>query len=152
MQCDIMDAKMGFVGTPAKISPDFLRNLAEAEIIPIIAPIGFGPKGETLNVNGDTAAGAIAAALKADRLLLLTDVAGVMDANGTVLTDLTADQIRDLTKDGTISGGMIPKVECCINALEGGVGKTHIIDGRVRHAVLLEIFTQAGVGTEVVLK
>ena len=147
MQCDIMDAKMGFVGTPAKISPDFLRNLAEAEIIPIIAPIGFGPKGETLNVNGDTAAGAIAAALKADRLLLLTDVAGVMDANGTVLTDLTADQIRDLTKDGTISGGMIPKTQTALLALEGGVRAAAILDGRAPNACLLELFTEHGAGS-----
>ena len=147
MQCEFIDPELGFVGNPTKVSPDFLRNLADAEIIPIIAPIGFGKNGETFNVNGDTAAGAIAAALRADRLLLLTDVAGVKDANGNVLTDLTADQIRELTKDGTISGGMIPKTETALSALKGGVRAAAILDGRARNACLLELFTEHGAGS-----
>jgi len=147
MQCDFMDPGMGFVGAPTKISPDFLRNLADAEIIPIIAPIGFGKNGETFNVNGDTAAGAIAAALQADRLLLLTDVAGVKDAAGTVLTELTAKRIRALTKAGTISGGMIPKTETALKALAGGVRAVAILDGRAPNACLLELFTEHGAGS-----
>ncbi|MEE9428500.1 MAG: acetylglutamate kinase [Paracoccaceae bacterium] len=147
MQCEIIDENMGFVGNPTKVSPEFLRNLADAGIIPIIAPIGFSVNGETLNVNGDTAAGAIAAALKADRLLLLTDVSGVMDSDGTVLTDLSAEQIRELTKNGTIAGGMIPKTETALRALKGGVRAAAILDGRAPNACLLELFTEHGAGS-----
>lgn len=147
MMCDYADPNMGFVGAPTKISPDFLRNLADAGIIPIIAPIGFGKNGETFNVNGDTAAGAIAASLNADRLLLLTDVAGVKDAGGTVQTDLTTEQIRQMTKDGVIAGGMIPKTETALAALNGGVRAVVILDGRAPNACLLELFTEHGAGS-----
>ncbi len=127
--------------------PEFLRSLAAAEIIPIIAPIGVGRNGETFNVNGDTAAGAIAAALKADRLLLLTDVAGVKKAEGEVLTALSADQIRQMTADGVIAGGMIPKTETALDALEGGVRAVVILDGRAPNACLLELYTEHGAGS-----
>jgi acetylglutamate kinase len=138
---------LGFVGDPAEIDADVLHRLAGAGFIPVIAPIGFGRGGETYNINADTAAGAIAAATKATRLLLLTDVAGVLDKDGNLLTDLTTSQVKSLMKDGTISGGMIPKLETCVEALEDGVEAAVILDGRVPHALLLEIFTARGVGT-----
>ncbi len=147
MECDFEDPDLGFVGKPTKVSPDFLRNLADAEIIPVIAPVGAGQNGETFNVNGDTAAGAIASALKADRLLLLTDVAGVKDQNGEVITDLVADQVRQLTKDGVIDGGMIPKTLTALAALDGGVRAVVILDGRELNACLLELFTEQGAGS-----
>jgi acetylglutamate kinase len=138
---------LGFVGDPAEIDADVLNRLAAAGFIPVIAPIAFGRGGETYNVNADTAAGAIAAATKATRLLLLTDVVGVLDKDGNLLTDLTISQVKSLMKDGTISGGMIPKLETCVEALEDGVEAAVILDGRVPHALLLEIFTARGVGT-----
>jgi acetylglutamate kinase len=138
---------LGFVGDPAEIDADVLNRLAAAGFVPVIAPIGFGRGGETYNINADTAAGAIAAAMKATRLLLLTDVAGVLDKDGNLLTDLTVSQVKSLMKDGTISGGMIPKLETCVEALEDGVEAAVILDGRVPHALLLEIFTARGVGT-----
>lgn len=147
MICKAADPDLGFVGRPDEVSPEFLRSLAAAEIIPIIAPIGFGRGGETFNVNGDTAAGAIASALKADRLLLLTDVAGVKDSQGDVLTALHADQIRDLIRDGVIAGGMIPKTETALDALNGGVRAVVILDGRAPNACLLELFTEHGAGS-----
>ena len=113
----------------------------------MVAPIGAGRHGETFNVNGDTAAGAIAAAMKADRLLLLTDVAGVKDAGGAVLTALSAADVRELTAEGVISGGMIPKTQTALDAIEGGVRAVVILDGRAPHAVLLELFTSHGAGT-----
>jgi acetylglutamate kinase len=147
MVCDYLDKKLGFVGAPTDVNPDILRNLAKDEMIPVIAPIGVGKDGETFNMNGDTAAGAIAAALKADRLLLLTDVSGVKDAAGEVLTALTAEQIRELTKDGVIAGGMIPKTETALAALDGGVRAVVILDGRAPNACLLELFTEHGAGS-----
>jgi acetylglutamate kinase len=147
MICDQTDPDLGFVGTPAEMDVTVLRKLAEAEIIPVIAPIGMGRKGETYNVNGDTAAGAVAAALKADRLLLLTDVEGVKDASGTVMTDLTSQQIIDLTAEGVISGGMIPKTETALHAIDGGVRAVVILDGRAPNACLLELFTEHGAGS-----
>ncbi len=147
MVCEIEDPDLGFVGKPTKISPDFLRNLADAEIIPVIAPVAAGQNGETFNVNGDTAAGAIASALKADRLLLLTDVAGVNDQNGDVMTDLVADQVRQLTQENVITGGMIPKTETALAALDGGVRAVVILDGRELNACLLELFTEQGAGS-----
>ena len=147
MVCDQTDPALGFVGTPSDMNPDFLRSLTENEHIPVIAPIGAGRNGETFNVNGDTAAGAIAASLKADRLLLLTDVVGVKDAEGQVVTELTPDQIRNLTSEGVINGGMIPKTETALSAIEGGVRAVVILDGRAKNACLLELFTEQGAGS-----
>ena len=147
MVCDQTDPDLGFVGTPAEMNPEFLRGLARDNVIPVIAPLGTGRSGETLNVNGDTAAGAIAASLKADRLLLLTDVAGVKDGSGEVVTELTAAQIRSLTADGTIAGGMIPKTETALDAIEGGVRAVVILDGRAPNACLLELYTDHGAGS-----
>ncbi len=147
MICDQTDAKLGFVGTPAKMDPTLLHTLFENDMIPVIAPLGGGRNGETFNVNGDTAAGAIAAALRADRLLLLTDVSGVKNADGEVLTELKAHQIRDLIANGVIAGGMIPKTETALTAIEGGVRAVVILDGRAPNAVLLELFTEHGAGS-----
>ena len=147
MVCDPADPKLGFVGTPVTFSPEFLRSQHAAGMIPVIAPIGAGRAGETFNVNGDTAAGAIAASLDADRLLLLTDVAGVKNAAGEVVTELSADQIVTMTADGTIAGGMIPKTETALAALKGGVRAVVILDGRAPNACLLELFTDHGAGS-----
>jgi acetylglutamate kinase len=147
MICDYADPALGFVGQPTEVNPAVLRELAAAGIIPVIAPIGAGKNGETFNVNGDTAAGAIAAALKADRLLLLTDVAGVKGADDQVLTALSAYQVRQMITDGTITGGMIPKTETALAALAGGVRAVVIIDGRAPNACLLELFTEHGAGS-----
>lgn len=147
MICDQDAPELGLVGTPAQIDTNILSTLFAANTIPVIAPLGAGRNGETLNVNGDTVAGAIAAALKADRLLLLTDVAGVMDATKTVLTDLTSDDVIAMTTSGVISGGMIPKTQTCLDALAGGVRAAVILDGRAPNACLLELFTDHGAGT-----
>ncbi|MGB0959008.1 MAG: acetylglutamate kinase [Halocynthiibacter sp.] len=147
MICDQDRPELGFVGTPADMNADVLSTLFAADTIPVIAPIGAGRNGETLNVNGDTAAGAIAAALKADRLLLLTDVSGVKNAAGDVVTELTASQIRTMTKDGTIAGGMIPKTQTALDAISGGVRAVVIQDGRAPNACLLELYTDHGVGS-----
>jgi len=147
MICEAADPELGFVGEPVEIDPSVINNLFEDDMIPVIAPIGMGRNGETYNVNGDTAAGAIAAALKADRLLLLTDVAGVRNADGDLVTQLSAAEIEEMTADGTISGGMMPKIGAALDAVKGGVNSCHIIDGRVEHALLLEILTDQGVGT-----
>ncbi len=138
---------LGFVGEPTRVNPHVLETFEESDIIPVIAPIGVGAKGETYNINADTAAGAIAAAAGATRLLMLTDVPGVMDKSGNVIKELSADEVRRLIADGTIHGGMIPKVETCLQAVENDVDAAVIIDGTVPHALLLEIFTDAGVGT-----
>jgi len=138
---------LGFVGEPVAVNPEILSVFAESEFIPIIAPIGLGENGETYNINADTAAGAVAGALGASRLFLLTDVAGVFDKSKNLLSDITIDQAAILTSDGTISGGMIPKIETCMSAVEAGVGGAVILDGRVPHALLLEIFTDGGAGT-----
>lgn len=147
MLCTQTDPALGLVGTPSNIDPSVLKTLFDNDLIPVIAPLGAGEKGQTYNVNGDTAAGAIAAALKADRLLLLTDVAGVKDANGNVLTELTAAQIRQMTQDCVIAGGMIPKTETALAALNGGVRAVVILDGRAQNACLLELFTEHGAGS-----
>ena len=141
------DPELGFVGTPSEIDARLLHSLFRDEMIPVIAPIGTGANDETFNINGDTCAGAIASALKADRLLLLTDVAGVKDASGEVVTALTAAQVRAMTEDGTIAGGMIPKTETALEALEAGTRAVVILDGRVANAVLLELFTSHGAGS-----
>jgi len=138
---------LGFVGDPVTINAQALRALEVAGIVPVIAPLGFGEAGETYNINADTAAGAIAAAVKAARLLMLTDVAGVLDKSGALLDDLSVHQVHALMADGTISGGMIPKLETCVDAVNQGVEAAVILDGRVPHALLLEIFTAGGAGT-----
>ncbi len=138
---------LGFVGEPTSISPHLLELFQESDLIPVIAPIGAGPKGETFNINADTAAGAIAGATGATRFLLLTDVAGVLDADGRLIPKLSVKKAGELIKEGAISGGMIPKVETCLKAVEAGVEAAVIIDGRVPHALLLELFTEHGAGT-----
>jgi acetylglutamate kinase len=148
MVAEVDDPELGFVGRPVEMNVQVLRDLYGAGIIPVVAPVAPGMDFlETFNVNGDTAAGAIAGALKADRLLLLTDVAGVKDANGEVLTQLNPDQIRDMIADGTIAGGMIPKVETALKAIEDGVRDVVILDGRLPNASLLELFTEHGAGS-----
>ena len=143
---------IGMVGEIVGINPTVINSLDENKFIPVIAPVGAGDEGETYNINADLVAGQIAEALGAEKLILLTDVEGVKDKKGELLSTLKINQARKLIQEGVVAEGMIPKVECCIEALKGGVGKTHIIDGRVKHAVLLEIFTKEGVGTEVVRK
>lgn len=138
---------LGFVGEPAEINPEVLELFHETEVIPVVAPVGIGPAGETYNINADTAAGAIASATGASRLLMLTDVIGVLDASKNLIPEMTAAQARALIADGTIAGGMIPKVETCLEAVEQGVDAAVILDGRVPHAILLELFTPHGVGT-----
>ncbi|MFA3920437.1 acetylglutamate kinase [Ruegeria hyattellae] len=147
MQCEQTDASLGYVGTPSKMNPKLLSDLFANDVIPVIAPLGAGPEGETFNVNGDTAAGAVASALRADRLLLLTDVSGVKNAAGEVVTELKAGQIREMTREGTIAGGMIPKTETALDALHHGVRAVVILDGRAPNAVLLELFTEHGAGS-----
>ena len=138
---------LGFVGEPEQINPEILETILKSDIIPVVAPIGVCKTGETYNINADTAAGAIAGAMKAKRLLLLTDVRGVLDKSGNLMTRLSVETVNRLMKDGTISGGMIPKLETCIEAIEGGVEAVVILDGRVPHAVLIELFTEHGAGT-----
>jgi len=138
---------LGFVGEPTEINPEILYLLNESKIIPVIAPIGVGEKGETFNINADTVAGRIAAALKASRLLMLTDVEGVMNESGKIMDEMKTNTAKKLITNGTISGGMIPKVETCLKAVEEGVEGAVIIDGRVSHSILLELFTSKGAGT-----
>ena len=138
---------LGFVGEPAKVDPVLIDTAVAAGMIPVIAPIGAGEDGHTYNINADTMAGAIAAALGAARLFLLTDVAGVLGKDGTLLTDLTPTDIARLRADGTITGGMIPKLETCVHAVEAGCEAAVVLDGRVPHAMLLEFFTASGAGT-----
>lgn len=140
---------LGFVGDPETVNPDILVVFEESNIIPVIAPVGVGPKGETYNINADTAAGAIASALAARKLLMLTDVAGVLDKNKKLINKLTLADAKRLIKDGTISGGMIPKIETCMEAVENHTDAAHILDGRLPHVLLLEIFTEHGTGTMV---
>jgi len=138
---------LGFVGYPKTVNAEFLKFFKGTNVIPVIAPIGLGEDGETYNINADTMAGALASAVQAARLLLLTDVVGVLDKNNNLLSELTEEQTQALIEDGTIHGGMIPKVDTCIHAVENGVGGAVIIDGRVEHALLLELFTEHGVGS-----
>ena len=147
MICEQTNPELGFVGTPVECNVGFLHGLQGTKTIPVIAPIGTGRNGETYNVNGDTAAGAIAAALQADRLLLLTDVAGVKGADDNVITEITPDAIRSLTAEGVIRGGMIPKTQTALDAVEAGVRAAIILDGRAPHACLLELYTEHGAGT-----
>lgn len=138
---------IGFVGKPVDVNPGVLETFLTTDFIPVVAPVGAGRDGETFNINGDTAAGAVAGALKAKRLLLLTDIEGVKDSAGQVLADLTKVDVERLIVAGVISGGMIPKTQTALDAIEQGVGATVILDGRKPHAVLLELFTNHGAGT-----
>lgn len=140
----------GRVGTIVEVRAHALREILAADGIPVVAPIGRDATGRPLNVNADTAAGAIAAALGAEKFVLLTDTPGVCRADGSVITSLTGGEIARLREAGVIAGGMIPKVECALEAVAAGVPKCHVVDGRVRHAILLEIFTDQGIGTEIV--
>ena len=142
--------KLGFVGDPKKIDTKILNNLFKQKIIPVIAPMGMDNKGQVYNVNADTAAGTIANQIKAERLLLMTDVPGVNDKNGNLISQLSTKQALDLIDDGTITGGMIPKIKTCISAIESGVNGVVIIDGRKSHAVLFELFSNLGAGTLIV--
>ncbi len=141
------DVDIGFVGDPVEVNPEIIEVLAKSDLIPVVAPVGISREGQTLNINADTFASALAARLKAKRLLLLTDVAGVLDKDKVLIEDLTVEAARAMIRDGTITGGMIPKVEGCIEVVEAGVEAVVIIDGRVPHCVLLELFTEHGVGT-----
>jgi acetylglutamate kinase len=144
--------ELGRVGEVTAVDPGPIRAVTEAGFIPVIAPIGVDAHGVTHNVNADEAAGAIARALQAEKLILLTDVEGVKDAGGRLIGQLSEPEVKKLIEEGTIAGGMIPKVECCLDALRGGVARAHIVDGRILHAILLEIFTDGGVGTLLTLR
>ncbi|OYW62093.1 MAG: acetylglutamate kinase [Rhodobacterales bacterium 32-66-7] len=150
MVCEADDPDLGYVGRPVEMNVQVLRDLYTAGIIPVVAPVATGMKdNETFNVNGDTAAGAIAGALQADRLLLLTDVPGVKNADGQVMTQITPEEIRQMTADGVISGGMIPKTETALLAIEQGTRAVTILDGRIPNACLLELFTDHGAGSQI---
>ena len=142
---------IGLVGKVKEVNAELIVSLAQNGFIPVIAPTGMGEKGETYNINADIVAGEVAAALKAEKLLLLTDVAGVLDNDKQLIHTMTNQDALNLIGDGTVEGGMFPKVKCCLKALRGGVRKAHIIDGRLKHAILLEVFTDRGIGTEIVL-
>ena len=138
------------VGEVTGVDTHILSVLVESNFIPVIAPVGAGKEGESYNINADTVAGQIARSLKARKLIMLTDTLGVLDGNGNLISTLTREESLQMIQEGTIRGGMIPKVTCCLDALEGGVRKAHVIDGRQEHALLLEIFTKGGVGTEII--
>ncbi|MCD6188136.1 MAG: acetylglutamate kinase [Desulfuromusa sp.] len=140
---------IGMVGEVELVDPTIIRSLKENNFIPVIAPIGGGLNGETYNINADLVAGRIAGALKAEKLILLTDVEGVKDKQGKLISTIDIQRVPDLINNGTISGGMIPKVNCCVDAVEEGVTRAHIVDGRMEHACLLEMFTDKGIGTVV---
>jgi acetylglutamate kinase len=144
---EMREVDLGFVGEPERIDPKILRLLIGADIVPVVAPVGVGADGQTYNINADTVAGAIAGALEAERMLMLTDVRGVLGPDGKLIPEMTVAEVKRGIADGWISGGMIPKVETCIYAVERGVKGAVILDGRVKHAVLLELFTDAGAGT-----
>jgi len=141
---------MGMVGEIISIDSRVLINLMESQFIPVIAPVGAGENGETYNINADLVAGHIASSIKARKLILLSDTEGVLDRDGELISTLKIKETRKLIEDGTIKGGMIPKVDCCLEALKGGVKKAHIIDGRKEHVILLEMFTKGGIGTEII--
>jgi acetylglutamate kinase len=141
---------IGLVGEVIAVNTALIRSLQQEHFIPVIAPVGVGEAGETYNINADTVAGAVAKAMKAAKLILLTDVAGVLDENQKLVSSLDRDRALAMMDEGTITGGMLPKINCCLDAVASGVGKAHILDGRLLHAVLLEIFTDSGIGTEIV--
>ena len=138
---------LGYVGEPERVNPEVLRTFIKSNLIPVIAPVGAGKRGETFNINADTVAGAVAGAMQAERLVLLTDVEGVLDQEGKLISHLCVREARALIANGTISGGMIPKIETAIDAVESGVNAAVILDGRIPHVLLLELFTQHGAGT-----
>ena len=140
---------IGFVGNVIKVNQELIQTLEQGKFLPVIAPVGVGVNGESYNINADLVAGKVAGALKAEKLMLLTDVSGVKGKDDKLISSISLAEVSGLIDDGTISGGMIPKVECCVDALNEGAKKSHIVDGRVKHAVLLEIFTDGGVGTEI---
>ena len=142
---------IGLVGKVKTVNAGLIVSLAQNGFIPVIAPTGMGENGETYNINADIVAGEVAAALKAEKLLLLTDVAGVLDAEKNLINTMTDQEALDLIDRGIVEGGMFPKVKCCLKALRGGVKKAHIVDGRLKHAILLEVFTDMGIGTEIVV-
>jgi acetylglutamate kinase len=144
------DGDLGFVGEPAEVNIGVLKSFEESNIIPVVAPIGAGPNGETLNINADTAAGAIASAMLAAKLIMLTDVAGVLDDSGELISSLNVAQTGDLLDGGAVKGGMIPKLKTCLQALQDQTDAAHILDGRIPHSLLLEIFTAHGTGTMIV--
>ncbi len=139
--------ELGFVGEPTHVNPAIMREFAKSDFIPVIAPIGIGEDGETYNINADTAAGAVAAAIGAQKLIMLSDIPGVLAKDGELLSELSLGEVDLLMQDGTISGGMIPKLETCVSALNNGVKRAHILDGRIPHVMLVEIFTETGAGT-----
>ncbi|MEW6347668.1 MAG: acetylglutamate kinase [Thermodesulfobacteriota bacterium] len=145
-----IDVDLGLVGEVERIDPAIIASIEERGFVPVIAPVGAGPRERAYNINADTAAGALAAALGAEKFVLLTDVPGILDAAGQLISSLLEDEAEDLVRNGVASGGMIPKITCCLNALLGGVPKAHIIDGRVPHALLLELLTDQGIGTQIV--
>jgi len=140
---------VGLVGEVQRVDVEILEILEKSNLIPVIAPVGVGSHGETYNINADLVAGHVAAALKAEKLILMTDVPGVLDGSGALIPTITVAEAADLLQDEVLKGGMIPKVQCAIDALQAGVGKVHIVDGRTPHAVLLELFTDSGIGTEI---
>jgi acetylglutamate kinase len=142
---------IGLVGKVKEINSQLIISLAQNNFIPVIAPTGIGDNGETYNINADVVAGEVAAALQAEKLLLLTDVAGVLGKDKKLINTMTNKEALKLIDNGTVEGGMFPKIKCCMKALKGGVRKAHIIDGRLKHAILLEMFTDKGIGTEIVL-
>ena len=142
---------IGLVGKVKSINSSLIISLTQDNFIPVIAPTGIGDKGETYNINADVVAGEIAAALHAEKLLLLTDVPGVLDKDKKLINTMTNDEALKLIDEGVVEGGMFPKIKCCLKALKAGVKKTHVVDGRLKHAVLLEVFTDKGIGTEIVL-
>jgi acetylglutamate kinase len=141
---------IGMVGEVTSVNNDILVSLLESQFIPVISPVGAGKKGETYNINADLVAGSIASSLKARKLILLTDTEGVLDKEGNLISTIRMGEVEGLIQEGTVKGGMIPKLNCCVQALGKGVKKAHILDGRKEHALLLEIFTNVGVGTEIV--
>jgi acetylglutamate kinase len=143
---------LGMVGDVKAVHPEIIETLEASRFIPIIAPVGVGEQGETYNINADLVAGSVAGALKASKLILLTDVPGVLDGDGSLISSMDVERTEDLIRTGVIKGGMLPKIRCALDALSAGVEKAHIIDGRVEHAVLLEIFMDTGIGTEIVRK
>jgi len=140
---------LGFVGEVDHINPEIIRSLDAGRYIPVVAPIGVGPRGSTYNINADLVAASLAVALQADKLILLTDVPGILDTSGDLISAVPLRELEKMFSRGIVKGGMIPKVQCCSRAVRGGVRKAHIIDGRVEHSLLLEIFTDHGVGTQI---